>query len=327
MKRWEKDDQIFYVITAVFVVFSISRFFQHSMVFHAAPLEILQDYVVAEIATFLFLALQLFFYFMVVRMVSSEKRRVVRYIAIFLMIFLVPFYLCGSYFGAMDIYAWSFLFVFIMGLCAGGRKSAILAVPVCFLTVWVSPMSVLSIGYIELLLLYERYLEKKEKVWLWNMGVSLVVMLLALWGAWKSGYFSTDAQWRGSSLRMAAMVIFMSPYLYMAWKFLAELIKGAGKRKSIYVFYSIGGLFPAVVWTCCHDYGRGILYTFCYYLVMGIALIVLGDEYFYSHVETLKDKIKSKLPIPGMVIAYVFIFLTFWVVGEQILLEETVLGF
>lgn len=107
-------------------------------------------------------------------------------------------------------------------------------------------------------------------------------------------------------------MIFFWPFLLLGLRFIRDLIKGQkGKDLLAYLIVALGGLtmVPEIILKV--DFGRYAYYTFWYYLVVTIFMIIWQDQVVINALENVKRIIAKILPIPQLVLAYILVFVPF----------------
>lgn len=108
-------------------------------------------------------------------------------------------------------------------------------------------------------------------------------------------------------------VLFMSPYLVIAFRFFKNLIKSAQTKleKVKYLFVAIGSatMIPTIILKC--DFGRWMFMIIAYYFVVILALLAMGDKLVEKEVANTADKLKKLGPAIVILFIYAAIFIPF----------------
>ncbi|MCR5545823.1 MAG: hypothetical protein K6F30_05020 [Lachnospiraceae bacterium] len=107
-------------------------------------------------------------------------------------------------------------------------------------------------------------------------------------------------------------LVFFWPFLILGFGFMKHLLQGQkGKNFLAYLGICLGGftMIPEILLKV--DFGRYAYYTFWYYLVAAMVLILWKDEVCIQALEWVKSLIKKWLPIPQLVFAYLLLFVPF----------------
>lgn len=324
LKHLQKTDKSFLLVLLPFLLLMYSRYFDHTLDFHSAPLGIMQNYHFTALIMVIYLLLILGFVVLSMQRIQSSVHRDVYYLSTFLLIFLWSFFLCDGYFGATDVYAWIAVLVCAMLLLC--HKAEVL-VPFATLAAFLfSPMSICSIGMIFLVMLIYRYAQSGKKRYI---GLAIWTILSAAVGlavAVKLRYFTTDAVPRLTLHKGILAVILLIPYIITAVHLFGKLVGGSSRQmKAAYICYAISGIPAVIVWGVLGDYARMIFYGFSICLILLMFFYNAQDTYVIDCVQQEKQRVKKYCPVPVVFVAYVFLIITFWMVGAEYIDPETIL--
>lgn len=325
MRKLTKEDFIFLAVLLLFSFIAASRFFDHTLLFHSAPMGLLQQYEFSQLVYTGYLFVLFLFFALILKKNSFEKRKDIYYLITFLTIFMVPMYLYTDYFGTMDVYAW-ILAMFSMMLL-DMEKAEWLIVILAFVSTLICPMSLFyTICMLTAMLLYKTQ-KKEKKQYLYLAvgtgigGVAGVLVTMTM------GYFTTDAQQSLSWHKFVLVIMLLSPYMFILFRFWDGIIQRAEeKMKVAYIVLFLGGLPSVFATLYIQDFHRAIFMAFVYYLFVGVQLLSLQDEKANVQMDGIKAMVKEWLPIPAMIIGYPLIILTLWMYGPLQLIVETILG-
>ena len=321
----EKRDRTFLAALAVFAVLCVGRFFEHTLNFHSAPMGILQQYRFAELATAVYFAVLFLLYGIMLRKMEAKEKTIAYFMMAFLSVFAFPMYLPANYFGAVDIYAWIALFV--AAGCLIFEKGEWLLVPLSLAAAAVSPMSLFGSQCMLVLLLFYRYWSTERKKYLWLGILSMLASFVGVGLTVALRFFSTDAQQVLSTRKFLVLAVMMCPYLLMVGTLFRGIFSDASRRmKKCYGLLLAGWIPAAAVYLIAADYSRVFYQVFFYFIFLILMMLTFGDTAVSSAMEKLKEKVLSWVPIPAVLIAYPFLFLTFWISGPVPLLVEKILG-
>ena len=317
LKKIKKDDITFLLALGVFVVVGIFRYYDENMLYHVAPWPILQSVGFNKLAMMVLVGSMFLFYLISIIKVKNEDKKMIYYLSAFLSVFLVPLFSTVEYLGTMDMYAWMILFWIVLSFSFD--KMVWLSIPLAFIMMFISPMSVFNCGVLVLVL----SLFKKNSLFICNIIAEVVAVILSI-----SMYgLNTDAQYVLSITKFFAMSIMHIPYLIIAFVFFSGLIKKAsGKKKIVWTCFVLGALPSILVNFYIGDYTRTILYTFMYFIVGVMFFMMCGDSLVISQMNETKEKVKEWVPIPVVLVAYPLLFVTFWIAGPVVLFTEVFTG-
>ena len=317
LKKIKKDDITFLLALGVFVIVGIFRYYDENMLYHIAPWPILQSVGFNKFAMMVLVGSMFLFYLISIIKVNKENKKMIYYLSAFLSVFLVPLFSTVEYFGTMDMYAWMILFWIVISFTFD--KLAWISVPLSFLMLFISPMSVFNCGVLVLVL----SLFKKNSLLICNIIAEIVAVVFSI-----SMYgLNTDAQHVLSIAKFFAMSIMHVPYLIIAFIFFGGIIKKAtGNKKIVWTCFVLGALPSILVNFYIGDYARTILYTFMYFILGVMYFIVRGDSLAVSLMSETKEKVKEWVPIPAVLVAYPLLFVTFWIAGPVVLFTEVFTG-
>lgn len=101
-------------------------------------------------------------------------------------------------------------------------------------------------------------------------------------------------------------LILVYPYIYYGFKFFKNIIKSANNKvqKWKYILVSIGAgtILPDLLLKC--DYGRWMFALVCYYCVVMISLIGMGDPIIQTELKEITYSIKQKWPVSVVLLGY-----------------------
>lgn len=324
MRKLEKDEKKFIFVLLGFAFLMAIRIFDHILLFHSAPMGIMQNYSFAQLSCALLYICAFIMMTALLKISEKKNSRCICYVDTFLVIFIIPMYLYTDYFGAMDVYMWTLLFVGI--LCTWKRQFEFIWLIISFPIGAICPMAIVYV--LPLMICIQGYLymisgEKKYTI------VAIAESVLLVLGAlinWKLGVSSPDVQ-NGLSFRkfIIIMLLLVFPYMIAHVRFLKKILSFK-KEKNIYRMLLLCWLpaFAVSVWL--GDYNRAI---FMYFVLAIVALIfVLGmrDVEAWKTMEIMEREVEEKCPIPVMIIAYPFVFNILWMYGPLQLIVETLLG-
>lgn len=323
----EKNSWIkYYIVLIGFALVCILRFFDRNIIFHSTPLGIMQNYRFSQLVTVgYFIAFFLLTLFILKKVESDRRSKAVAYLIMFAAVFMFPMYLYTDYFGATDIYAWIIclccMFLIIIDKC-------VWLIPIGMLIMTaICPMSVISIALLLFVILVNRCLDTSRMLYL-ICAISGLVLAIAGFVVNKSvGIFSTDVQSSLTFTKFIFSVILVIPYIILGVLFFRQLCMKEIKSKKIgYILTLVIGIVAPVVYVVLGDYSRAFFYGFVYYIFVVLMQIVMNNEKYTNSIYKIYMMISKYVAFPGVLIAYPFIIMTFWISGPVVLFEETFVG-
>lgn len=268
----------------LFSVLAFSRFFDHKLNAHAGTPPLMKSYEAALVLTIIYVLLVLAFGVTVCKKAIQETKRESAYLTSFFMVFMVPFFLHKYYFGTLDMAVW---------------------IPVTAALLFL----VKTTGELSL---------KRE--WAAMVLVVLPALILAV----VLGFYKKDVQTLLSGRQFVLLLVFFSPYLFAAVRFVQRLCRGAEPtRRKLYTFSAFFGILPAAVWAAAGDYSRCVFYGFVCAILLTVSFMATGDVWLIQQLKKEKEEVQKWLPIPEVFVFYPLIFITFWMMGwESIPVEE-----
>jgi len=321
MDKLYKKDIVFLLALVFFALASFSRFFDEKLHSHTALFPWMKEYDAVIVSTVVYFIIIFVLFVVCIACCREKYKSNIYYLVCFYSTFAFPMFLSADYFGCTDIYAW--MLTWIGGILLVTKRFEWMLILISFCIALISPISVFSGVCIILAILIYRFFAKKENRYLGYSIASFVAACIGFMVAKMLGGFDLDAQQVLSLERFAVMVIFMSPYLYIAMKFFGNLVhKAESKQKWGIVCWIIGILPSSIVCIYLQDYARAFFHVFSYFILSVIIHIASGEEPVEEQLENVKEKIKEWSPIPILIIAIPFLFMTLWISGQQFLLTE-----
>jgi len=321
MKKLTKSDITFMIAMTFFAIVSFSRFFDEKIKKHIVLFDIMQDYEWAIFFTILYFVVVLLFFVVCITNCENKYKKDIYYLICFYATFVFPMFLSSKYFGATDIYGWMLTWISLALLIRD--KLEWLTIVGCFLSALISPMSVLTGICSVLVMLAYKFWSLNERKYLWYLLACIITAISGLMAAYACGVLSTDPQSILTYERFLILLMVLSPYLYIAVRFFVQLWKKTKDSKRWgYVLFLVGVLPSAVVYILLEDYARAIFHAFAYVILVVIAYVARNDWDVICQLQETKDKIKQYVPIPVLVIAIPFLFMTLWIAGQQHLMKE-----
>ena len=323
--KMEKEDKNFIFALGVFLVLMFSRFFDHYLRFHSAPMGIMQNYWFIYVVSIIFGAVLILFAGYIIRTVSAEKKKYMSYLITIVLMCLFSTFLCDSYYGSTDVYAWmifAVVYVLIME-----ERALWLIVPAMFVMALISPMSVLSAGALTFVMLLQKTFDDKESLSnLVYLILSTVAELVGVYVTYRLNYFSIDAQGRMNYRMFIIMLLIMMPYFYVVFSFFLRLIREISiKQHVLYILVFFAGIPSAGIWSYLGDFNRSLIYIFVYYCFIIMFYIMKGDENFERNFNVTVVRIKQQLPIPEVVLIYLLMMLAYVMIGADEIVPEFML--
>jgi hypothetical protein len=120
-----------------------------------------------------------------------------------------------------------------------------------------------------------------------------------------------EVQFRLQNLvQFPIFVVLTLPYLVIAFRFFRRLIQAQTEKKNKwkYIFVAIGSgtILPDMLLKC--DYGRWVFAIICYYAVVIMALMAMGDSQVKKQIGITMHKIKEKSILEYALVAYPIMF-------------------
>ena len=325
MRKLEKEDIVFLTTLLIFSLIAASRFFDHTLLFHSAPMGIMQQYNFSQLIYTVYLIIMFIMFSFFLRKTETQMRKCVYYLIVFLTIFMVPMYLYADYFGATDVYAWILFFLGVFLLFAERLEWGMLLM--AFISTCLSPMSLFYTVCMSAALLFYRAVQKGEKKYLFLAAGEILMGMIGFFIAYIVGYFTSDAQQTLSWHRFLVVTILLSPYLVFVIRFWNKIIQISNYKMKLAYAGLIAGSIPSVfVALYIQDFIRAIFMFFVWMLLIGILLPLFRDEKVIEQWGKTEVEVMKYIPIPPMIIGYPLIILTLWIYGPLQLIVETVLG-
>ncbi len=108
-------------------------------------------------------------------------------------------------------------------------------------------------------------------------------------------------------------IVLWCPYFIMGLWLVRKLLQGEKKHSLLkYLAVSLGGITILPEMILKVDYGRYFHLTFYYYILVILCLMALKDEKLSRLVEMLKEGVKSKCPVPWVVVIYPMLLMPFY---------------
>lgn len=321
MKKITRLDITFIIAMLFFAIVCFSRFWDEKLRTHIVLFEFMQEYEYAIVFTITYFVVLFWFFIVCIANYKENNKKNMYYLICFYATFTFPMFLSANYFGVVDIYAWVLTWIAAILLILG--KVEWLTPVLGFMIALISPMSVLTGGSIICaILVYKFFVGQKRKYIFYLLG-SVFTSCVGAFASKHLGTFSTDEQHVLSIEKFLVMLLFLSPYIYLAITFFVKLFQSTKSSKRWAYFLGMIGMLPnIVVYICLEDYARVFFHAFTYTILLVILYIVMNDRDVAWQLQRSKDFIKSKVPIPVIVLAIPFLFMTLWIAGEQHLMKE-----
>ena len=322
----KKSDKMFLLALAGFGFLCVMRYYNGNMMQHLWALSILGNRrIIQGMTAVLFLVLN-GTTAQALRKVSKENRSGIYYMATLLAVFLMPMFICDSYMGSPDLYAWIIILLCIVALFDGRCDGIVL--PGILLAAYICPMIVFSGGAILFIAMLAKSLREDNKR---NVvqAAGMVVMALVAFVLAKGTYgFAADVQGRISGKRFLVIVLLFLPYIYAILKFFVSLIKEQtdGKSRLAYFLCGLGATPGFLLWAYLGDYCRAVIYAFAYYLLL-LLILYCQDVDFQTSWNTFRLWIKEKVVLEPVVVIYPLIILTFWMISNDFIDAESIIEF
>ena len=322
----KKSDKMFLLALAGFGFLCVMRYYNGNMMQHLWALSILGNRRIIQGMTAVFFLILIGVAGQALRKVSKENRSGIYYMATLLAIFLMPMFICDSYMGSPDLYAWVIILLCIVALLDGRCDGIVL--PGILLAAYVCPMIVFSGGAILFIAMLAKGLREDNKR---NVvqAAGMVVMALVAFVLAKGTYgFAADVQGRISGKRFLVIVLLFLPYIYAILKFFVSLIKEQtdGKSRLAYFLCGLGATPGFLLWAYLGDYCRAVIYAFAYYLLL-LLILYCQDVDFQTSWNTFRLWIKEKVVLEPVVVIYPLIILTFWMISNDFIDAESIIEF
>lgn len=322
----KKSDKMFLLALAGFGFLCVMRYYNGNMMQHLWALSILGNRRIIQGTTAVFFLILIGVAGQALRKVSKENRRGIYYMATLLAVFLMPMFICDSYMGSPDLYAWIIILLCIVALFDGRCDGIVL--PGILLAAYICPMIVFSGGAILFIAMLAKGLREDNKR---NVvqAAGMVVMALVAFVLAKGTYgFAADVQGRISGKRFLVIVLLFLPYIYAILKFFVSLIKEQtdGKSRLAYFLCGLGATPGFLLWAYLGDYCRAVIYAFAYYLLL-LLILYCQDVDFQTSWNTFRLWIKEKVVLEPVVVIYPLIILTFWMISNDFIDAESIIEF
>ena len=152
--------------------------------------------------------------------------------------------------------------------------------------------------------------------------VCLFCALLVSKGA---GYFATDAQGRISTFKTLVSLAFLLPgAICLIWLLIKIGSSRKGTQKGILLVSTLLLLLPLAVWLYYGDGVRAICQTLGGFLMVMLAAWI-KDPGARNAFSSLDQRVRTWLPIPEILYLIPFLVLTYWLVGFDPILPESLL--
>lgn len=327
MRKLNRNDKAFIICFLGVAFVGAARFFDHTLLFHSAPMGVMQTYSFSQFAVSLYFMALLLFSVWTLKHTSDKNAKTVYYLIALWSVVALPMYLYTNYFGAMDVFAWILLIIAAFFLLE--KKFEWMTIQTSFVTVCICPMALFySVCPMVGLLGYRAFSnpickKKYTRYAFLTFAVGVCGIIVAKW----MQYFTTDAQMTISWHKFVIILLMLSPYAVLAFRFWEKMLAGKSFEKQIaYLSLAFAGVPAAAVTLYVQDYVRHFFTLFFYYIFVVLFLLADQNKDTEFQVQNIKGFLQKWLPMPEMVIIYPMIFFTFWVYGPLELLEETLLG-
>ena len=322
----KKSDKMFLLALAGFGFLCVMRYYNGNMMQHLWALSILGNRRITQGMTAVFFLILIGVAGQALRKVSKENRSGIYYMATLLAIFLMPMFICDSYMGSPDLYAWVIILLCIVALLDGRCDGIVL--PGILLAAYVCPMIVFSGGAILFTAMLAKGLCEDNKRNIVQAAGMVVMALVAFVFARGTYGFAADVQGRISGKRFLVIVLLFLPYIYAIFKFFVALIKEQMDRRHrlAYLLCGLGAVPGFMLWAYLGDYCRAVIYVFVYYLLL-LLIRYCQDMAFQTSWNTFRLWIKEKVVLEPVVVIYPLIILTFWMVSNDFIDAESIIEF
>lgn len=324
--KLQKKDITFLLALAGFGVLCVLRYYNENMMQHLWAVSLMGNRRIIQGMTVVLFLILIGTAAQALCKVSEENRSGIYYLATLLAVFLMPMFICDSYMGSPDLYAWVIILLCIVALLDGRCDGIVL--PGILLAAYVCPMIVFSGGAILFTVMLAKGLCEDDKRNI-AQAVGMVVMALVAFVFARGTYgFAADVQGRISGKRFLVIVLLFLPYIYAILKFFVSLIKeqADGKRRLAYFLCGLGAVPGFLLWAYLGDYCRAVIYAFIYYLLL-LMLLYCQDAAFQISWNTFRLWIKEKVILEPVIVIYPLIILTFWMVSNDFIDAESIIEF
>lgn len=316
----------FLLALAGFGFLCVLRYYNENMMQHLWALSILGNRRIIQGMTAVFFLILIGVAGQALRKVSKENRSGIYYMATLLAVCLMPMFICDSYMGSPDLYAWVIILLCIVALLDGRCDGIVL--PGILLAAYTCPMIVFSGGALLFAAVLAKGMCEDNKR---NMvqAAGMVVMALVAFVLAKGTYgFAADVQGRISGKRFLVIVLLFLPYIYAIFQFFASLINEQtdGRHRLAYLLCGLGSVPGFLLWAYLGDYCRAVIYAFVYYLLL-LLILYCQDLAFQTSWNTFRLWIKEKVVLEPVVVIYPLIILTFWMVSNDFIDAESIIEF
>ena len=316
----------FLLALAGFGFLCVLRYYNENMMQHLWALSILGNRRIIQGMTAVFFLILIGVAGQALRKVSKENRSGIYYMATLLAVCLMPMFICDSYMGSPDLYAWVIILLCIVALLDGRCDGIVL--PGILLAAYICPMIVFSGGALLFAAVLAKGMCEDNKR---NMvrAAGMVVMAFVAFVLAKETYgFATDVQGRISGKRFLVIVLLFLPYIYAIFQFFASLINEQtdGRHRLAYLLCGLGSVPGFLLWAYLGDYCRAVIYAFVYYLLL-LLILYCQDLAFQTSWNTFRLWIKEKVVLEPVVVIYPLIILTFWMVSNDFIDAESIIEF
>lgn len=324
--KLQKKDMTFLLALAGFGFLCVLRYYNENMMQHLWALSILGNRRIIQGMTAVFFLILIGVAGQALRKVSKENRSGIYYMATLLAVCLMPMFICDSYMGSPDLYAWVIILLCIVALLNGRCDGIVL--PGILLAAYICPMIVFSGGALLFAAVLAKGMCEDNKR---NMvqAAGMVVMAFVAFVLAKGTYgFAADVQGRISGKRFLVIVLLFLPYIYGILKFFVVLIKEQTDRRHrlAYLLCVLGTVPGFMLWAYLGDYCRAVIYAFVYYLLL-LLILYCQDLEFQASWNTFRLRIKEKVVLEPVVVIYPLIILTFWMVSNDFIDAESIIEF
>lgn len=316
----------FLLALAGFGFLCVLRYYNENMMQHLWALSILGNRRIIQGMTAVFFLILIGVAGQALRKVSKENRSGIYYMATLLAVCLMPMFICDSYMGSPDLYAWVIILICIAAFLNGRCDGIIL--PGILLAAYICPMIVFSGGALLFAAVLAKGMWEDNKR---NMvqAAGMVVMAFVAFVLAKETYgFAADVQGRISGKRFLVIVLLFLPYIYGILKFFVVLIKEQtdGRHRLAYLLCGLGSVPGFLLWAYLGDYCRAVIYAFVYYLLL-LLILYCQELAFQTSWNTFRLWIKEKVVLEPVVVIYPLIILTFWMVSNDFIDAESIIEF
>ena len=324
--KLQKKDMTFLLALAGFGFLCVLRYYNENMMQHLWALSILGNRRIIQGMTAVFFLILIGVAGQALRKVSKENRSGIYYMATLLAVCLMPMFICDSYMGSPDLYAWVIILICIAAFLNGRCDGIIL--PGILLAAYICPMIVFSGGALLFAAVLAKGMWEDNKR---NMvqAAGMVVMAFVAFVLAKETYgFAADVQGRISGKRFLVIVLLFLPYIYGILKFFVVLIKEQtdGRHRLAYLLCGLGSVPGFLLWAYLGDYCRAVIYAFVYYLLL-LLILYCQELAFQTSWNTFRLWIKEKVVLEPVVVIYPLIILTFWMVSNDFIDAESIIEF